>query len=129
MIQVHSKVIQLYKYIYIIFEIIFHHRLLQDIEYSALCCAAGPIYMPATKLPDTSSMALSGEDIPLAARIVALADVYDALRHKRCYKDEWSIEDTFNVIKEERGKQFDPELVDAFFQVKDRLEAINKALS
>ncbi len=86
-------------------------------------------YMPATKLPDTSSMALSGEAIPLAARIVALADVYDALRHKRCYKDEWSIEDTFNVIKEERGKQFDPELVDAFFQVKDRLEAINKALS
>ena len=86
-------------------------------------------YMPATKLPDTSSIALSGEDIPLAARIVALADVYDALRHKRCYKDEWSIEDTFNVIKEERGKQFDPELVDVFFQVKDRLEAINKALS
>ena len=45
MIQVHSKVIQLYKYIYIIFEIIFHHRLLQDIDYGSLCCTVNLYFL------------------------------------------------------------------------------------
>lgn len=86
-------------------------------------------YIPATKMPHELSQALIGYDIPLAARIVALADVYDALRHKRCYKSEWTVEDTFREIESQRGKQFDPELVDAFMQIRDRLEDINRAIS
>ena len=72
---------------------------------------------------------LKGEDIPLSARIVSLADVYDALRHMRSYKKEWSLEDTVNEIKSQSGKQFDPELVEIFLTILDRLEAINKAIS
>lgn len=86
-------------------------------------------YIPATKMPHEIEQALKEDKIPLAARIVSLADVYDALRHKRCYKAEWSVEDTFNEICEQRGHQFDTELVDAFMQIKDRLEDINNAIS
>ncbi len=57
---------------------------------------------------------LIGEAIPLEARIVALADVFDALTSKRPYKEPWSIEDATNYILNEAGKQFDPELVTAF---------------
>ncbi len=70
-----------------------------------------------------------GENIPLAARIVALADVYDALRHIRSYKKAWTVDDTFKEIEKERGLQFDPDLVDAFMQIRDRLEAINATLT
>ncbi len=70
-----------------------------------------------------------GLEIPLSARIVALADVYDALRHIRSYKKAWTVDDTFNEIARERGGQFDPELVDAFMQIRDRLEAINANLT
>lgn len=86
-------------------------------------------YIPATKMPHEIEQALSKEEIPLAARIVSLADVYDALRHKRCYKAEWTVEDTFNEIENQKGKQFDPDLVEAFMQIKDRLEDINRAIS
>ncbi|MBQ6780066.1 MAG: HD domain-containing protein [Treponema sp.] len=70
---------------------------------------------------------LKGEEIPLAARIVALADVFDALSHKRVYKEAWSIEDTFMEIQNLSGLQFDPEVVLAFMQVKERILAINSA--
>lgn len=86
-------------------------------------------YVPDTKMPHEIEQELKGDDIPLEARIVALADVYDALRHKRCYKNEWSAEQTFAEIKKQRGHQFDPELVDVFFQIKERLEDINKSIT
>jgi putative two-component system response regulator len=57
---------------------------------------------------------LSGTAIPLAARITALADVYDALTHKRPYKVAWSIEDALNEIARLKGRQFEPELADRF---------------
>ena len=59
---------------------------------------------------------LSGQDIPLAARIMALADVYDALRSKRVYKDAFTHEKSVEIIKSGRGSHFDPELVDIFLQ-------------
>jgi len=55
---------------------------------------------------------LSGEDIPLIARIVAVADVFDALLHKRVYKEAWEINNVIELFEEEKGKQFDPRLVD-----------------
>jgi putative two-component system response regulator len=57
---------------------------------------------------------LAGDAIPIEARIVSLADVFDALTSKRPYKEPWTIEDTTNYILAEAGKQFDPELVAAF---------------
>lgn len=57
---------------------------------------------------------LSGEAIPLAGRIVALADVFDALTSTRPYKKAWSVEAAVNFIKENSGKHFDPGLVESF---------------
>ncbi|MBQ0003534.1 MAG: HD domain-containing protein [Treponema sp.] len=70
---------------------------------------------------------LSGEEIPLAARIVAVADVFDALSHKRCYKEAWKIDDAFAEVQADSGKHFDPEVVLAFMQVRDRISAIQLA--
>ncbi|MBO6131786.1 MAG: HD domain-containing protein [Treponema sp.] len=85
-------------------------------------------FEPGTPVPPVTQI-FKGEDIPLAARIVAVADVYDALRHMRSYKKEWTADMTFEEIQNERGKQFDPDLVDAFVQIRNRLEAINKSLT
>lgn len=57
---------------------------------------------------------LRGDAIPLSARIMAIADVYDALRSERCYKKGFSHEKSCEIILEERGKHFDPDIVDAF---------------
>ncbi|GAA3582482.1 HD-GYP domain-containing protein [Marinobacter xestospongiae] len=59
---------------------------------------------------------LSGTDIPTEARIVALADVFDALTSERPYKKAWSIDDASALIREENGRHFDPELVEVFFR-------------
>lgn len=55
---------------------------------------------------------LQGEDIPLEGRITALADVFDALGSDRCYKQAWPLENILDLIRQERGQHFDPELVD-----------------
>ena len=70
---------------------------------------------------------LKGEEIPLSARIVAIADVFDALSHARVYKEAWSLDDAFMEIQNLSGKQFDPSLVLAFLEVKDRIVSINAA--
>jgi len=56
---------------------------------------------------------LAGEQTPLAARIFALADVWDALRHERPYKEAWSAEKTLRYIKDQIGKHFDPQVIEA----------------
>jgi len=58
--------------------------------------------------------ALRGKEIPLAARIVALADVYDALTSERCYKNPLSPEEAKSIIRAENGKHFDPVMVESF---------------
>jgi response regulator RpfG family c-di-GMP phosphodiesterase len=55
-----------------------------------------------------------GLDIPLNARMMAIVDVFDAMTHKRVYKDAMSMEETISYINSQRGKHFDPELVDVF---------------
>ncbi len=57
---------------------------------------------------------LKGEEIPLVGRVVALADVFDALTSERPYKKAWPVEDAVEFIKEQCGKHFDPQLVDYF---------------
>ncbi|MHB8069222.1 MAG: GAF and HD-GYP domain-containing protein [Desulfobaccales bacterium] len=65
-----------------------------------------------------------GEEIPLIARIVALADVYDALVSKRVYKESLPEEEVQIMIQEQAGKQFDPEVVAAFFTIHEVIVAI-----
>ncbi|HCB93087.1 MAG TPA: hypothetical protein DEP57_04640 [Selenomonas sp.] len=66
-------------------------------------------------------MGLSGEDIPISARIMAVADVFDALVSNRSYKKGFPYEKALAIIREERGAHFDPIVVDAFFAVKDEI--------
>lgn len=66
---------------------------------------------------------LKGEQIPLEARIMALADVYDALVSKRCYKEKMSFVDASNVIRAGMGSQFDPSFADVFESCREKLEA------
>jgi putative two-component system response regulator len=63
---------------------------------------------------------LTGDDIPLCGRIVALADVYDALTSRRVYKPAYAHEVARELIFDEAGKHFDPLVVEAFRQVEDR---------
>ena len=60
---------------------------------------------------------LQGEDIPLVSRIVAVADVFDALTHQRPYKDPWPVDDAIKEIEHQSGQQFDPQVVAALRQV------------
>lgn len=57
---------------------------------------------------------LKGEEIPLSARMMALADVFDALTTPRVYKQSWPVEKATHFLLEQRGKHFDPAVVDAF---------------
>lgn len=67
---------------------------------------------------------LAGESIPLSARLVALADVYDALTTHRVYKDAYSHEKAEAIIVEGRGTHFDPDVVDAFLEITQTFQAI-----
>jgi len=69
---------------------------------------------------------LKGEEIPLFGRIVAIADVYDALSSKRVYKESWEETEVFNEIKSLSGIKFDPELVDIFFECIDVIRSIRE---
>lgn len=69
---------------------------------------------------------LSGNGIPLCARITALSDVYDAFTSRRVYKEEYSHEKAFTYIKEEAGKHFDPDIVKAFLNRADEFIEIKK---
>jgi putative two-component system response regulator len=60
---------------------------------------------------------LKGEAIPLEARIVALADVFDALLSVRPYKPAWSLDKTLEYIQESKGRHFDPQLTDEFLRI------------
>ncbi len=71
----------------------------------------------------------NGEEIPIFCRIVAIADVFDALTTERPYKKPFSIEKSLKILKEERGKHFDPDVVDAFFAVKNIILEIKEKYS
>ncbi|MCA1787740.1 MAG: HD domain-containing protein, partial [Desulfobacteraceae bacterium] len=67
---------------------------------------------------------LKGPDIPMAGRITAIADVFDALTSKRPYKEAYTVETAFEIMAKDRGKSFDPELLDAFFSIKNEIADI-----
>lgn len=70
---------------------------------------------------------LAGEQIPLSGRIVAVADVYDALRSERAYKPAFSHDWARTFIVRQRGRQFDPRIVESFLQVESALQLISES--
>ena len=62
---------------------------------------------------------LKAEEIPLSARILAIADVFDALISERCYKPAYTIDEAYKIIKEEAGSHFDPILAELFIEVRE----------
>jgi response regulator RpfG family c-di-GMP phosphodiesterase len=76
-----------------------------------------------------SEMGRKGEDIHIFGRITAVADVFDALSAERVYKEAWPLEKIENLFREERGRHFDPDVVDAFFTQLPKLLEIRKRLT
>lgn len=71
-------------------------------------------------------LGLSGDEIPISARLMALADVYDALTSRRVYKESMSHDKARSIILEERGLKFDPDVVDAFLQVQEEFLLVSQ---
>lgn len=71
--------------------------------------------------PEGRARGKKGVEIPLFGRIVAIADVYDALSNKRCYKEAWDSEAVIEELRNESGKMFDPELIEIFLQNIDNI--------
>lgn len=67
---------------------------------------------------------LEGNDIHIFGRIVAIADVFDALAHKRCYKEAWNIDDTVAYMREHSGTHFDPKLIEILMEHLDEFVSI-----
>jgi HD-GYP domain-containing protein (c-di-GMP phosphodiesterase class II) len=74
--------------------------------------------------PDGSPLGKKGEEIPLTARIVAIADVYDALCSKRVYKEPWTEADVLAEMKQLSGTKFDPEFIKIFFEILPSIKQI-----
>jgi putative two-component system response regulator len=66
-------------------------------------------------------LGLKGEDIPLEGRITAVADVFDALSTRRCYKDAFPLDKCFSIMKEQRETHFDPTILDTFFGLRQSI--------
>ena len=67
---------------------------------------------------------LKGQEIPLPGRIVGLVDVFDALTSKRPYKEPWPMKRAFDLLHQQRGELFDPEIVDLFLENMDEVRSI-----
>ncbi len=99
-------------------------EILQDVEEDHFVTVATNVARhhhekwDGTGYPDN----LKGDEIPFEARIMAVADVYDALVSKRCYKEAMSFEDASKIMLESMGNHFDPKLKDVFLLSQKRLE-------
>jgi len=67
---------------------------------------------------------LKGEKIPISGRIIAVADVYDALISKRVYKESWKEDDVLIYMREQSNTQFDKDVIDAFMSIYETINAI-----
>ncbi len=112
------------------FEIMKTHA---ELGYEMLCHSNRPILKAAATLAHQHHEkwngqgyphGLAGEEIHIYGRITAIADVFDALGSDRCYKKAWPDEKIFDLLHAERGEQFEPKLVDIFFEHLDEFLAI-----
>lgn len=72
---------------------------------------------------------LKKEEIPLCARIMAVADVFDAVSEKRCYRDAMPLEECFDIICQGSNQDFDPLIVEVFLDMKDKVKAIHNEIN
>lgn len=72
---------------------------------------------------------LKRKEIPLCARIMAVADVFDAVSEKRCYRDAMPLEKCFEIIEQGSGQDFDPLIAEIFLDIRDKVEAVHKEFS
>nr|WP_320023808.1 HD domain-containing phosphohydrolase [uncultured Acetobacterium sp.] len=100
---------------------------IQDVDYYNMVCEVA-MYHHERWIGGGYPEALSGEAIPLSARIMAIADVFDALTSERPYKEIYDYDTAFEIIKKERGLHFDPVLVDAFLSIRVEIEAVANEL-
>ena len=106
------------------------YKMIKDSQRPLLKAASIVAYQHHEKWDGTGyPQGLAGEEIHIYGRITALADVFDALGSDRVYKKAWSDERIFKLFKEERGKHFDPKLVDIFFQHIQEIKAIREEFS
>jgi putative two-component system response regulator len=102
-------------------------KILSGSETSLLQVAEEIALTHHEKWDGTGYYSLAGKNIPLSGRIVALADVFDALTHKRPYKEAWEIDDAIAEITQQSGRQFDPHVVGAFLQLVSSPEFVQRA--
>ncbi|MGY8828353.1 MAG: HD-GYP domain-containing protein, partial [Pseudomonadales bacterium] len=107
------------------------HDILQDSAASPLLVLAAEIALHHHEKWDGSGypQGLAGEAIPLSARIVALCDVYDALRSTRPYKPAWPAEKAQALIREQAGQHFDPALVQLMESLFEHIEGVHRRLA
>jgi len=82
--------------------------------------------LPGYELPNGMAKGKSHEEIPLFARVVSIADVFDALSTSRCYKTAWEEPQVLETIQKGAGTQFDPELIDCFFSCLNMIRCVKK---
>jgi putative two-component system response regulator len=97
-------------------------RILSGSRFTILRLAEEIAYNHHERWDGNGYIGTRGSDIPLAGRIVAVADVFDALTQKRPYKAAWPVTEAIAEIDRQRGRQFDPALVDAFLRVIEQRE-------
>jgi putative nucleotidyltransferase with HDIG domain len=109
---------------------LFGYNILKNSKREILKTAAAIAYEHHEKYDGTGyPQGLKGEDISVYARIVAIVDVFDTLLSKRVYKEPWPIEDVIAFLKEQRGKQFEPKLVDILLENIDEYAHLHRDLS
>lgn len=99
-------------------------RLLSNSKAPALRIAHTIAYTHHERWNGSGYLGVAGDDIPLAGRIVGVVDVFDALAHRRPYKDAWSVDEAIQEITDQRGNQFDPVVVDAFLEVHQHIDLL-----
>ena len=102
---------------------VFGHNLLREAKADQMACTIALRHhekWDGSGYPD----GLSGDKIPMEARIVAVADVFDAITTKRCYKQAWANDEALKLLQEQSGRHFDPRLVQLFLRNRQRFYEI-----
>ena len=109
----------------------FMGEMIMDVQSSPIITMAAKIAMTHHEKWDGTGYptGLKGEDIPLAGRITAVADVFDALGSKRPYKPAFELDRCFKIMKEGRGTHFDPKVLDAFLACREAVTQVYAELA
>lgn len=91
-------------------------------KYSSFLCGIRRRKSDQYGYPD----GLSRKQIPLCARIMAVADVFDAVSVKRCYRDAMPLEQCFQIIEEGSGVDFDPIIAETFLEMREKIQGVQK---